>query len=107
MVRVPLLTLLVSCFTLVTSIALADTLVLPNGERISGTVIKEEGGVVEFKTTYLGTVKAKTAEVKVIRDIAPVVGDIPMPISAPAETKEETETTDSQPAGKEPKAVPI
>lgn len=107
MVRVPLLALLVSCFTLATSIALADTLVLPNGERISGTVIKEEGGVVEFKTTYLGTVKAKTAEVEVIRDIAPVVGDIPMPISAPAETKDKKETTDSQTVDEEPKEVPI
>ena len=110
MVRIPLLARLVSCFTLTTFIAFADTLILPNGEHISGTVIEEEGGVVEFKTTYLGTVKAKTTEVKVVKDITPVVGDVPMPIPHPPTTQkaaQEAKAPSTEAAVDEPKVVPI
>ncbi len=95
MVRVPQLARLIFCLTLISPLAFADTLVLPNGESISGTVIKEEGGVVEFKTTYLGTVKAKTAEVKVVRDIEPIIGDVaaPIPVTPDAATPKKTPTT--------------
>jgi putative salt-induced outer membrane protein len=88
MASLPQLARLVFPLIFASSLVFADTLILPNGESITGTVLQEEGGVVEFKTIYLGTVKAKTSEVKVVRDIIPIANDIAAPIPPANEAHE-------------------
>ncbi|WOO42552.1 DUF481 domain-containing protein [Rubellicoccus peritrichatus] len=43
-------------------------LVLPSGERLSGTHLKTEDGVVFFETKYLGTVQGREDEVEVLAE---------------------------------------
>ena len=39
--------------------ALADELIMNDGSRLMGKVLKEDGGVVDFETSYAGTIKVK------------------------------------------------
>lgn len=43
--------------------AMADELIMKDGSRLMGKVIKEDGGVVDFKTSYAGTIKVKWSEI--------------------------------------------
>ncbi len=55
---------LVFAATLLTGFpAMADELIMKDGSRLKGKVIKEDGGVIDFKTSYAGTIKVKWAEV--------------------------------------------
>jgi putative salt-induced outer membrane protein YdiY len=45
----------------------ADELQLRDGSNIFGTIIKKNNGVLEFKTSYAGTIKVKWTEIKEIR----------------------------------------
>jgi putative salt-induced outer membrane protein YdiY len=48
---------------------MADELLMKDGSRLLGTVVKEDGGVVEFKTSYAGVIKVKWQEIsEVITD---------------------------------------
>jgi len=42
---------------------MADELIMKDGSRLMGTVVKEDGGVIDFKTSYAGTIKVKWQEV--------------------------------------------
>jgi putative salt-induced outer membrane protein YdiY len=46
------------------SMAKADTLVLNNGDRLTGTIESSDGRVITFKTDYIGEVKVKWSDVK-------------------------------------------
>ena len=50
----------------------ADTVVLKNGDRITGTVVKKEGGELRFETTYAGTLTIDWAEVRSLQVDEPV-----------------------------------
>lgn len=43
--------------------ATADELIMKDGSRLMGKVMKEDGGVVDFKTSYAGTIKVKWSEI--------------------------------------------
>ena len=45
----------------------ADELLLRDGSRILGTIGKKANGVLEFKTSYAGTIKVKWAEIVEVR----------------------------------------
>ncbi|MDH3934491.1 MAG: hypothetical protein OEU62_04950, partial [Gammaproteobacteria bacterium] len=42
---------------------LADELIMKDGSRLMGKVIKEDGGVVDFETSYAGVIKVKWSEI--------------------------------------------
>lgn len=54
------------------TIATADTVVLANGDRLSGTLDKMEAGSLWFDTAYAGRLKLPWAQVKRIESDAPV-----------------------------------
>lgn len=45
----------------------ADELLMRDGSRILGTIVKKDNGVLEFKTSYAGVIKVKWAEVEEVR----------------------------------------
>lgn len=51
--------------------AMADQLVLENGDRISGNLLRMSDGVLEIETTYAGVIKVKWDEVAQISTEAP------------------------------------
>jgi putative salt-induced outer membrane protein YdiY len=63
---------LVMAVTMLTGVpTLADEIIMKDGSRLLGTVLKEDDGVVDFKTSYAGTIKVKWSE------ISEVVSDEP------------------------------
>lgn len=52
--------------------AVADEVLLKNGDRISGTVVSKSGDILRMKTGYAGEIKIKWADVKALRTDAPV-----------------------------------
>ena len=50
----------------------ADELLMKDGSRLLGTVVKKEGGILEFKTAFAGVIKVQWAEVSELRADAPV-----------------------------------
>jgi putative salt-induced outer membrane protein YdiY len=42
---------------------MADELIMKDGSRLMGKVLKEDGGVIDFETSYAGTIKVKWTEV--------------------------------------------
>lgn len=52
--------------------AVADEVLLKNGDRISGTVLSKSGDTLKVKTGYAGELKIKWAEVKAVRTDVPV-----------------------------------
>jgi putative salt-induced outer membrane protein YdiY len=48
---------------LITGNALADELIMNDGSRLFGEVVKRENGTLEFKTTYAGVIKVQWTEV--------------------------------------------
>lgn len=54
------------------TVAIADTVVLENGDRLSGTLVKMEGASVWLDTAYAGTLKLPWAQVSHIESDAPV-----------------------------------
>jgi putative salt-induced outer membrane protein YdiY len=63
-------TALVFAITLLAGVkAVADELIMKDGSRLLGKVIREDGGVVDFKTSYAGVIKVKWQEIsEVITD---------------------------------------
>ncbi len=57
---------------LLTGIASADELIMNDGSRLLGEVIKRENGTLEFKTTYAGVIKVKWAEVSELHTDRPM-----------------------------------
>ncbi len=45
----------------------ADELLMRDGSRILGTIVKKDNGVLEFKTSYAGVIKVKWAEIEEVR----------------------------------------
>jgi putative salt-induced outer membrane protein YdiY len=43
--------------------AMADELIMKDGSRLMGKVVKEDGGVIDFETSYAGVIKVKWQEV--------------------------------------------
>ena len=50
----------------------ADELLLRDGSKLLGTIVKKDNGVLEFKTGYAGTIKVKWAEIEEVRADEPV-----------------------------------
>ncbi len=71
-IKLPQRMALVVASLLISLPALADELLMKDGSRLLGTVVKQDGGsTLDFATTYAGTIKVKWAEVdKVITDEA-------------------------------------
>ncbi|MFV1972292.1 MAG: YdiY family protein [Thiohalobacterales bacterium] len=57
---------------LITGNSLADELVMNDGSRLFGEVVKKENGTLEFKTTYAGVIKVKWAEVSELHTDEPM-----------------------------------
>lgn len=49
----------------------ADELLLSDGSRILGTVVKKEGNTLDFKTSFAGTIKVKWGQVSQLRTDRP------------------------------------
>ena len=49
----------------------ADELRLRDGSNMFGIIVKKENGVLEFRTSYAGTIKVKWAEIKEIKSDKP------------------------------------
>lgn len=62
---------LLFCLQLATN-SLADEILLKNGDRITGRVLKKENGTVSIKTDYAGTIVIKWNEVAELTTDAPV-----------------------------------
>jgi putative salt-induced outer membrane protein YdiY len=45
----------------------ADELLLRDGSRLLGSIVKKDDGVLEFKTSYAGTIKVKWTEIEEVR----------------------------------------
>ena len=45
----------------------ADELLLRDGSKLLGTIVKKDNGVLEFKTSYAGMIKVKWAEIEEVR----------------------------------------
>jgi putative salt-induced outer membrane protein YdiY len=45
----------------------ADELLMRDGSRILGAIVKKDDGVLEFKTSYAGVIKVKWAEIEEVR----------------------------------------
>ena len=43
---------------------MADELIMKDGSRLMGKVLKEDDGVVDFETSYAGTIKVKWSEIR-------------------------------------------
>lgn len=57
---------------LITASVSADELLLRDGSRILGTAGKKDNGVLEFKTSYAGTIKVKWSEIVELRTNEPI-----------------------------------
>ncbi|WP_242664358.1 DUF481 domain-containing protein [Chlorobium sp. N1] len=55
-----------------TGSALADSVLIKNGDRLSGTVVKMEGGVLRLDTGYAGTVPIAWSEVREVATDKPM-----------------------------------
>ena len=63
-VRLTLITLVIATTLLTGFPALADELIMKDGSRLLGKVVKEDdGGTIDFKTSYAGVIKVKWSEV--------------------------------------------
>ncbi len=61
-----------ACWLVVAAVhARADALLLDSGERLSGTVLSEEGGVIVFRSEALGELKVPRERVKTIERTVP------------------------------------
>jgi putative salt-induced outer membrane protein YdiY len=88
-------------FALVLSAAWGDQVVMKNGDRITGTIVKQDGKTITVKTANLGVVTAPWDQVAsvesdrpvhvVLKDGKALVGKL-----APAEGKEEIATADAK-----------
>jgi putative salt-induced outer membrane protein YdiY len=68
-----ILTLLVLfCLALTVNPASADELIMRDGSRLLGTVVKRTDGTLEFKTGYAGTIKVKWAEIAELKTDKPM-----------------------------------
>jgi len=64
---------------------MADELIMKDGSRLMGKVVKEDGGVIDFETSYAGVIKVKWQEV------SEVIADEPITILLKnGETREAT-----------------
>jgi putative salt-induced outer membrane protein YdiY len=57
---------------LITGNSLADELIMNDGSRLFGEVVKRENGTLEFKTTYAGVIKVQWAEVSELHTDEPM-----------------------------------
>ena len=73
-VRLALMTLLCSATLLAGFQTMADELIMKDGSRLLGKVLKEDDGVVDFETSYAGTIKVKWTE------ISELIADEPMTV---------------------------
>jgi putative salt-induced outer membrane protein YdiY len=60
------------CFLLITPLALADELILRDGSRLLGKVIKRENDTLEFDTVYAGVIKIKWDQVAEVNSEKPM-----------------------------------
>jgi putative salt-induced outer membrane protein YdiY len=62
-VRLTLMTLVFATTLLAGFPAMADELIMKDGSRLKGKIMKEDGGIVDFETSYAGTIKVKWTEI--------------------------------------------
>lgn len=62
-IRLAAAAVLVATMLLAGSPAMADELIMKDGSRLLGKLLKEDGGVIDFQTSYAGTIKIKWSEV--------------------------------------------
>lgn len=63
-VRLTLMMLVIATMMLTGFSVLADELLMKDGSRLLGKVLKEDDGVVDFETSYAGTIKVKWSEIR-------------------------------------------
>jgi len=71
-IRLVLMVPLFAATLLAGSKAMADELIMKDGSRLLGKVLKEDGGVIDFKTSYAGTIKVKWTEVSELHTDEPM-----------------------------------
>jgi putative salt-induced outer membrane protein YdiY len=69
---IPAFTLLFTLLTLLSATTQADELILRDGSRVLGEVVKRSNGTLEFKTKFAGTIKVKWAEVAELKTDQPM-----------------------------------
>jgi putative salt-induced outer membrane protein YdiY len=67
---------------------MADELIMKDGSRLMGKVLKEDGGVVDFETSYAGVIKVKWSEINEL------IADEPMTVLL--KNKETREATNAR-----------
>jgi hypothetical protein len=60
------------CLTLAVQVAGADELIMRDGSRLLGTVVKRENGILDFKTTFAGVIKVQWDQVAEITSEKPL-----------------------------------
>jgi len=91
-VRLTLITLVFAAMLLTGFPALADELIMKDGSRLLGKVVKEDDGTtIEFKTSYAGVIKVKWTE------ISELITDEPMTVLLKnGETREVTSAKNTE-----------
>src|ERR1700757_2390280 len=59
-------------FTLLSTALLADVLVMKNGDRVTGSIVKKDGNAVTVKTTLFGTITVPWDQVDSVKTDAPL-----------------------------------
>ena len=87
--------------------ASADTVIMRNGDRLTGEVLRQEGGELLIRTAYAGTIALDWGQVSDIRLDAPatVLLDDERVVTVAALTREKESLRFETPAGREPMTV--
>lgn len=59
-------------FTAFAGVVSADTLVMKDGSRLNGEVVRQEGGSLEFSTPYAGVINVQWSEISEVRTDKPM-----------------------------------
>lgn len=81
--------LLIACSTLA-----QDTVVLHNGDILTGKILKQDAESVYFRSSAFGSVSLRTADISEIRIHTPGLGEITVPSDAMVEQKQEKAPTE-------------
>ena len=86
---------------------LADTVIMRNGDRLTGEVLRQEGGELLIRTAYAGTIALDWGQVSDVRLDAPatVLLDDERVVTVAALTREKESLRFETPAGREPMTV--
>ena len=60
------------CFLVLASAAAADTIILKNGDRLTGTIVSSDGKEIIYKTDFAGEIKVQWAAIQEVKSDKPV-----------------------------------